>query len=99
MRLAIDIGFHGRDMIKMVSGAQNANSAVKMTALCAKSVWCGLLNRAEEIGQAENAGKSYQSTDGNAPARRLKIAFHGNSKCDHSFVESRPPTAFWRDVY
>jgi hypothetical protein len=41
MRLAIDIGFHGRDMTKMVSAAQNANSAVEMTALCANSVCVG----------------------------------------------------------
>ena len=41
MRLAIDIGFHGRDMTKMVSGAQNANSAVKMTALCANPFGVG----------------------------------------------------------
>ena len=33
MRLAIDIGFHGRDMAKMVPKGQNANSAVETTAL------------------------------------------------------------------
>jgi hypothetical protein len=79
MRLAIDIGFHGRDMAEMVFGSLKRKQRGRNRPRCLFNRLWRMSDRAEKVGQAHNAGKTHQGTEGDTPARLLETAFHGNS--------------------
>ncbi|HLP67080.1 MAG TPA: hypothetical protein VK181_06125 [Rhizobium sp.] len=93
-RRATDIRFSWRDI---ESEAKNDDSAVlanRAAEFSSKTSSDG----SEKIGQEQNACKSRQRPQGNAPARLLDAIFHYHSDCS-PMAKSRPPTAFPGSVY
>jgi len=80
MLLAIDIGFHRRDMTRDEIGTAETQTARPWGPRCLINRLWRVSDRPKKVSQAHEAGETHQGTKCNTPARLMETTFHENSE-------------------